>query len=81
MEEQETQIRELQASLAQAGLEMDRKLTQQQQEAQRKIQALMHQLMEAEKGSGGPVDPTDIQTKYEPNMLEDMLVKYSNISY
>ncbi len=53
-DEQERIIQELESSLQRTGMEMDRKLTKQQQENEKKIQVLMHQLAELENGSVTP---------------------------
>ena len=50
-EEMERVVHELENALQRGGLETDRRLTQQQQEYEKKIQLLMHQLMMAESGS------------------------------
>lgn len=50
-EEQERIIHELETALQRSALELDRRLTQQQQEYERKIQMLMHQLMMSEGGN------------------------------
>ena len=51
-DEMERLTHELETSLQRAGLEADRRLTQQQQEYEKKIQLLMRQLMEAESNRG-----------------------------
>ena len=52
VEEQERLVTELRSSLHRAGLELDRKLTRQQQEYEAKVQRLLQQLAGAE-GKGG----------------------------
>ena len=47
-EEMERVIHELENALQRSAFELDRRLTQQQQEYEKKIQLLMHQLMMAE---------------------------------
>lgn len=53
-EEQDAMLKELEASLQRSAIELDRKLTHQQQEYEKKIQVLMRQLSEAESGAASP---------------------------
>ncbi len=48
IEEQETALKELEASLQRSAMELDRRLTTQQQEYEKKVQVLMRQLAEAD---------------------------------
>ena len=53
IEELETVVKELEASLHRSTMEADRKVTQQQQEYEKKMQVLMRQLAESESGGNG----------------------------
>ena len=57
-EETERFVRELEGALQRAGIDLDRRLTQQQQAYERKIQLLVHQLTGDTRNSDGvcPVD-------------------------
>ena len=50
VEEQEALIREMEQNLQKSALEADRKLTQQQQDYERKMQLIMQQLSETKGG-------------------------------
>ena len=68
VDEQERLIHELEASLQRSLLEKDRKLTTQQQEYERKIQALMHQLAEGQQNkSGSARSDTNNSSKQDSN--------------
>lgn len=56
VEEQEAVIREMEQSLQKAALDADRKLTQQQQDYERKIQMLVQQLSGSKSHAGGTAD-------------------------
>ncbi|KAK7479550.1 hypothetical protein BaRGS_00029187 [Batillaria attramentaria] len=77
-DEQERVIRELESALQRSALELDRRLTQQQQEYEKKIQLLMHQLMMSEGNS--PIANGDAVNTIKIQQLEKELYFYKKTS-
>ncbi|KAK7099081.1 hypothetical protein V1264_003272 [Littorina saxatilis] len=80
VEEMERVVRELENALQRSGLELDRRLTQQQQEYEKKIQLLMHQLMMAEGGTPNSMANGDTITHLKIQQLEKDLYFYKKTS-